>query len=111
MLCEELGFTESHTLIPIIDVFGEGGELANQLEACHIIAGAERLSPEVGTSGLRLGVQEVTRWGMTPEDAPEIADCIVAALSGEVPDTVKLKVAQLARRFDTIQFTLDIILI
>ncbi len=105
MLAAELGFTETHTLIPIVDAFGDGSELANQLEACHIIAGAARLPPEVGTSGLRLGVQEVTRWGMTPEDAPEIADCIVDALSGQLPDTVKPKVAQLAQRFNTIQFT------
>ncbi len=105
MLGAELGFTESHTLIPIVDAFGDGGELANQLEACHIIAGAAGLSPEVGTSGLRFGVQEVTRWGMTPEDAPDIADCIVDALSGEDPEKVKPKVARVAQRFRTIQFT------
>lgn len=108
MLGAELGFTESHTLIPIVDAFGDdGNELANQLEACHIIAGAAGLSPEVGTSGLRFGVQEVTRWGMTPKDAPDIADCIVAALSGESPDTVKPKVAQVAQRFNTVQFTVE----
>ena len=106
MLAAELGFTESHTLIPIVDAFGDGSELANQLETCHIIAGAAGLSPEVGTSGLRLGVQEVTRWGMTPEDAPDIADCIVDALSGEDPEKVKPKVARVAQRFRTIQFTL-----
>ena len=107
MLGAELGFTESHTLILIVDAFGNGGELANQLEACNIIAGAAGLSPEVGASGLRFGVQEVTRWGMTPEDAPEIADCIVDALSGKDPEMVKPKVAQLAQRFNTVQFTIN----
>lgn len=102
----ELGFTESHTLIPIVDAYGEGGELADRLESCNIIAGATSLSPEVGSSGLRLGVQEVTRWGMTAEDAPDIADVIVDALSGEAPEKVKPKVARLAARFDTVQFTL-----
>ncbi|MDE0313586.1 MAG: serine hydroxymethyltransferase [Candidatus Poribacteria bacterium] len=107
MLGAKLGFTESHTLIPIVDTFGDdGNELANQLEACHIIAGAAGLPPEVGTSGLRFGVQEVTRWGMTTEDAPDIADCIVAALSGESSDTVKPKVARVAQRFNTVQFAL-----
>ena len=106
MLAAELGFTASHTLIPIVDSYGEGGELASQLEACHIIAGALGLPPAVGTSGLRLGVQEVTRWGMTPADAPEIADCIVAALTGESPDIVKPQVARVARRFDTVRWTL-----
>lgn len=107
ILGAELGFTESHTLIPIVDAYGQGGELADRLESCHIIAGAASLSPEVGSSGLRLGVQEVTRWGMTAEDAPDIADVIVDALSGEDPEKVKPKVARLAACFDTVQFTLN----
>lgn len=107
ILGAELGFTESHTLIPIVDAYGEGGELADQLESCNIIAGAASLTPEVGKSGIRLGVQEVTRMGMTPEDAPDIADCIVSALSGQAPDRVKPKVTELARRFDTVKFTLN----
>lgn len=106
LLGAELGFTESHTLIPIVDTFGDGGELANRLETCNIIAGAAGLSPEVGTSGLRFGVQEVTRWGMTPEDAPEMADCIFDALSGKDTEIVKPKVASLAHRFNTLQFTI-----
>ena len=107
MLGADLGFTESHTLILIVDKYGEGGAVANHLEACHIIAGAAGLSPEIGTSGLRIGVQEVTRWGMTPADAPDIAECIVAALSGGTPEALKPEVAKVARRFDTIQFTVD----
>lgn len=107
ILGAELGYTESHTLIPIVDGFGEGGALANQLEKCHIIAGAAGLTPDVGSSGLRFGVQEVTRWGMAPEDAPDIADCIVKALNGESPEKVKPKVAEIAQRFNQIQFTLN----
>ena len=107
ILGADLGFTESHTLILIVDKYGEGGTLATHLEACHIIAGAAGLAPEVGTSGLRMGVQEVTRWGMTPADAPDIADCIVAVLSGGSPEELKPKVAKVARRFNTIQFTVD----
>ncbi len=106
MLAAELGFTESHTLIPIVDVYGEGGEMANRLEACHIIAGGMSISAEAGTNALRLGVQEVTRWGMTTEDAPAIADCIVAALSGKLPEKVKKRVKQVVQRFNKIQFTL-----
>ncbi|RKU36884.1 serine hydroxymethyltransferase [Candidatus Poribacteria bacterium] len=107
ILGADLGFTESHTLILIVDKYGEGGALANHLEACHIIAGAAGLPPEVGTSGLRMGVQEITRWGMTPADAPDIAECIVSALSGGSPEALKPKVAEVARRFGTIQFTVD----
>ena len=103
--CAELDFTESHTIIPIVSDFGDGNEIADQLEACNIIAGAVSVSPDGDACGLRLGVQEVTRWGMTPEDAPEIADCIVDALAGKSADEVKPEVARLAKRFDTVQFT------
>lgn len=105
MLGEELGYTESHTLIPIVDKYGDGGELANQLEDCHIIAGAAPLTPDVGNSGLRFGVQEVTRWGMTPKDAPDIAECILEALSDNSPELVKPKVEKVAKRFNTLQFS------
>ncbi len=107
ILGADLGFTESHTLILIVDKYGDGGTLATHLEACHIIAGAAGLSPEVGTSGLRMGVQEVTRWGMTPADAQDIAECIVSALSGGNPKELKPKVAKVASRFNKIQFTVD----
>ncbi|MDE0013594.1 MAG: hypothetical protein OXU36_20800 [Candidatus Poribacteria bacterium] len=107
ILGADLGFTESHTLILIVDKYGDGGALATHLEACHIIAGAAGLSPDVGKSGLRMGVQEVTRWGMTPADAPDIAECIVDALSGGNPEELKPKVAKVAQRFDAIQFTVD----
>ncbi|MCG9129389.1 hypothetical protein JT359_17510 [Candidatus Poribacteria bacterium] len=105
MLGAELGYTETHTLIPIVDKYGDGAELANQLEDCNIIAGAAPLTPDVGVSGLRFGVQEVTRWGMTPEDAPDIAECIVDALSGNSPEMVKPKVENVAGRFNTLQFS------
>lgn len=106
MHAAELGFTESHTIIPIVSDFGDGRDLAKQLETCNIIAGAASVSPEGDATALRIGVQEVTRWGMTPEDAPEIAECIFDALSGKSPDEVKPKVVQLTRRFDTVQFTI-----
>lgn len=106
MFAAELGFTESHTIIPIVSEFGDGEDLANQLEACNIIAGATSISPDGDATGLRVGVQEVTRWGMTQEHATEIADCILYALSGKSPNEVKPKVARLARRFDTVHFTI-----
>ena len=103
----EIGYTESHMLLPIVDAFGEGKALADRLDECHIIAGASMLPAEVGTHGLRLGVQELTRCGMKEEDAPEIADCIVDVLRGRAPAEVVPRVIALARRFDQICFTLD----
>ena len=107
LLGQELGFTESHTLIPIVDEFGEGKAMADQLEACNIIAGAASVPPELGTHGLRIGVQEVTRRGMTGADVPEVADCIVGALEGDDLDAVKRQATALAGRFNQMRFTLE----
>ena len=103
----ELGYTESHTLLPIVDEFGEGEALAKQLEACNIVVGSAEVPAKLGTHGLRIGVQEVTRYGMTPSDAPEIAEYILNALRGDNPEDVKRRVIALARGFNRIRFTLD----
>ena len=101
-----LGFTESHTLILVVSQFGQAKTLADQLEECNIITGAVRLSEELGTHGLRIGVQEITRQGMVETDASAIADCIVDALRGNL-DTIKQRVIDLVKRFDQIRFTLN----
>ena len=86
--------------------FGESQKLADRLEACNIITGTANVPEELGTYGLRLGVQEVTRRGMTEADAPDIADCIINVLNGhELPD-VKQQVIALVQRFNQIRFTL-----
>jgi len=104
---DELGFTESHTLLPIVDEFGESQTLAERLESCNIITGPAKIPEELGMQGLRIGVQEVTRRGMTEADAPEIADCIVHVLKGHELNNVKQKVNTLVQRFDQIRFTLE----
>ena len=107
LLGQELGFTESHTLIPIVDKFGESKTMADQLESCNIIAGGASVPPELGAHGLRIGVQEVTRRGMTAADVPAVADCIVDALKGDDLEGVKGRVTALAGRFNGMRFTLE----
>jgi len=107
LLGAELDFTESHTLILAIGEYGEGRDLANQLEACGLIAGATTVPDELGGHGLRLGVQELTRTGMDPEDADEIADAIADALKGEDPATIRARVKELCGRFRQMRFSID----
>jgi glycine hydroxymethyltransferase len=99
---EALGFSDSHTLLPVVDAFGEAGAVAARLEQCGIVCGGVPVPSEYGTHGLRVGVQEVTRWGMTVDDVPEVADCLVAGLSGRD----KEKVRELAHRFSRVRFAL-----
>lgn len=81
--------------------------MADQLEACNIIAGGASVPAELGEHGLRIGVQEVTRRGMTTADVPEVADCIVGALRGDDLEGVKRRAAALGRRFNGMRFTLE----
>ena len=104
---EDLGFTESHTLQTVVDAYGESEAMADQLEACRIVAGRSDPPPELGEHGLRIGVQEVTRRGMVEADAGEVADCIVDALKGEDQAGVRKRVTGLARRFNQMKFSLQ----
>jgi glycine/serine hydroxymethyltransferase len=54
-----------------------------------------------------MGVQELTRTGMTAADVPEVADCIVDALKEEDPEQVRRRVRDLANRFRQVRFTSD----
>ena len=100
-------FTESHTVLPVVDAFGESGALVRQLEASHILVNAAGAPKEMGRHGLRIGVQEVTRYGMTEADAPDIAGCILDVVSKRDPDGARERAAAMARRFDTVRFTLS----
>ena len=103
IVCAEYGYTESHTLMPVVDTLGESKAVAERLESCGIIVGGTAVPEEYGKHGLRIGVQEVTRFGMTPEDAGAIADCIVDGMAGK--KGVKDRVVKLARKFRKVQFT------
>ncbi len=107
LIGEALGYTETHTLLLVVDAFGEGKAVADRLEACNIIAGAMAIPREVGSHGIRMGVQELTRTGMTAADVPEVADCIVDALKEEDPEQVRRRVRDLANRFRQVRFTSD----
>ena len=102
----ERGFTATHTLFLVVDQFGESRALAERLEACNIITGPSDAPAELGTHGLRIGVQELTRCGMVEEDAPQIADCIIDALHNRDLEKVKARAIQLAQRFKRVCFTL-----
>jgi len=103
---QDLGFSDSHTILPVVDAFGEAESVAARLEECGIVCGGMPVPPECGTHGLRVGVQEVTRWGMTAGDIPEVADCMVAGLRGDDTDEVRERARELAHRFSQVRFSL-----
>jgi glycine hydroxymethyltransferase len=101
----EYGYTESHTLLAVVDSYGESKNVADRLESCGIIVGGTGVPEEYGTHGLRIGVQEVTRFGMTEADAEEIADCIVDGMTEK--EGIGDRVRDASRRFNDFRFTIE----
>ncbi len=78
------GFTETHQVLIRVKKYGTGNELAQRLENSNIITNYQALPDDetfLEASGIRMGVQEMTRFGMKEEDfkvlAGYIADTIV----------------------------------
>jgi aminomethyltransferase len=70
-----IGFTETHQVVVRVG-YGRGCEIANRLERNNIICNYQALPDDEGftaASGLRMGVAEMTRFGMEAEDFAEIA--------------------------------------
>jgi aminomethyltransferase len=70
-----ISYTETHQVILHVG-YGRGPEIAGRLEENNIICNYQATPEEEGFSAsgsLRLGVQEMTRFGMGPEDFAELA--------------------------------------
>lgn len=98
------GFTETHQVIVEVG-YGRGPELARRLEANNIICNFQATPDEEGftaSGALRLGVAEMTRFGMGPEAFAELAELMTAAILAESP--VKAAVRALRGRFTDMQY-------
>jgi glycine hydroxymethyltransferase len=94
-------FTRSHHLaIDALDL-GGGHEAAVRLGEAGVYLSGIGLPwqrPDEGLRGLRLGTQEITRRGFTPEDMPAVASLLGRALlEGEAPERVRADAVALRR--------------
>jgi len=85
VLCEDLGFTESHQLVMDVSDIGRAVEMAKKLEENNIILNKNLLpwddvNRSNDPSGIRIGTQEVTRRGMKESEMAEIAEYIKRVL-------------------------------
>jgi glycine/serine hydroxymethyltransferase len=78
------GYTETHQVLLRVKAFGPGMAIARRLEDNNIVVNYQALPDDetfLESSGLRLGVQEMTRFGMKAADfdrlAGYIADCVI----------------------------------
>jgi len=70
------GYTETHQVIIRVKPFGPGMEIARRLETNNVLTNYQALPDDatfLDSSGVRLGVQEMTRFGMVEKDFDTLA--------------------------------------
>ena len=94
-----VSFTETHQVLLEVG-YSRGPEVARQLEENNILVNYQASPVEEGftaSGSIRMGVPEMTRFGMDPEDFGELAELIRDVVINQ--STVKPRVAELRKRF------------
>ncbi|EKF86833.1 serine hydroxymethyltransferase [Methanobacterium formicicum] len=107
VLCEDLGFTESHQVAMDVSNIGKASKMAKDLEANNIILNKNLLpwddvNRSDDPSGIRVGTQELTRRGLKESHMPEVAELIrKVAVDGK---DAKNEVSEFISSFDTVHY-------
>jgi glycine/serine hydroxymethyltransferase len=94
---EAEGYTKTHQVLIRVSSFGDGKEIASRLEANSIITNYQALPGDetfYRPSGIRMGVQEMTRFGMKEADFGDLAGFladIILRKRNVGPDVVKFR--------------------
>jgi glycine/serine hydroxymethyltransferase len=89
------GFTETHQVVIRISKHGTGMDLAQRLEENNIITNYQALPDDksfLDASGIRMGVQEMTRFGMKENDFCELADYVADVIIRNTDVKEKIKI-------------------
>jgi glycine hydroxymethyltransferase len=106
-VAERQGFTKTHQVAVDVSKFGGGDKVAALLEEANIIVNKNALPWDKSVlrpSGIRMGVQEMTRFGMGRDEMQEIARFIARVLRGEDPATVRREVTKFRKAFLEIKY-------
>ncbi len=101
------GYTETHQVIIRVRPFGPGMEIARRLETSNVLTNYQALPDDatfLESSGIRLGVQEMTRFGMVEKDFDTLAGLMSDIIIRNKPAGVE--VARYRKNFLTMGFTL-----
>ena len=99
-----IDFTETHQVVVGVG-YGRGHEMAERLEAANVLCNYQGLPDEeafTAAGGLRLGVAEMTRFGMLPDDFGELAALIADVVLRDA--AVGAGVRALRARFRELRF-------
>ncbi|MFZ3074425.1 MAG: serine hydroxymethyltransferase [Minisyncoccales bacterium] len=112
VLAKELGFTKSHQVLVDCSEIGFGGLAADTLERANIILN-KNIIPGDGISpknprGIRIGTQEMTRFGMKEDEMKQIAKFIKRVVLGkESPESVAKEVAAFRRNYQIARYCFE----
>lgn len=98
------GHTCSHAFAIDARTYGGGHKAALLLRKSNLLTCAIGLPVDDG-GGLRIGMNEPVRWGVTNDDLPELAALIGEGLEGTNTDATARKVTEFRGRFQTIHYT------
>ena len=115
VLGEKRGFTESHLILVDVTEYGDGGTLEQELERAGIIANRNLLPWDIREGrhymhpgGIRLGVSEITRLGMSAEEMKEIADFLVRIIvKDEAPEQVLPDVIEFRKNYQKVHYCFE----
>jgi glycine/serine hydroxymethyltransferase len=99
-------YTETHQVVLRVG-YAKGVEVADRLEKNNIIVNYQALPDDEGftaSSGLRTGVQEMTRFGMKEADFVELAEYMAAVVLRE--KDVSKQVSSFRQKFTKMQYCL-----
>ena len=98
VICEHLGFTQSHQVILNYRGNEKGRKIAEKLQRANIIADCV----------IRMGTCEVTRRGMKENEMLRIAELIKRTIAdGEKPENIRKDVAELCAEFQKVEYCFD----
>jgi glycine hydroxymethyltransferase len=110
VVMESKGYTSSHQVIVDVAELGRGTKIAKMLEEANIIVNKNMLPydrPEdvKDPSGLRIGTQEITRWGMKKDEMKEIAKFMrMVVIDKKDPKEVAKMVSEFRKNFMEVQY-------
>lgn len=98
VVCQHLGFTESHQVLLNYGGYKQGRAIAEKLQPANIIVDC----------GVRIGTCEVTRRGMKEEEVLKTAELIKrAVVDGEQPEKIKKDVTKLCTEFQKVEYCFE----
>jgi len=105
---EKDGFTETHQVLMRVRDYGLGQEIARRLEDNNIITNYQALPDDetfLESSGIRMGVQEMTRFGMEEKDFDVLSGLVAEVVAKN--KNVKEEVRKFRQNFLQMKFCLS----